>query len=83
MCRSGRFPKGTFISPNRRVWFEGETVAWQDTVDAFDPKRGRGKGRRPRASALTTTASLVSGFPALRPLPQGGEVHCSINDMPP
>jgi prophage regulatory protein len=37
--KSGRFPKGTFISPNRRVWFEDEIIAWQDAVD------GRGKGR--------------------------------------
>jgi prophage regulatory protein len=46
MEKSGRFPKSTYISPNRRVWFEDEIVAWQVTVDEFDPNRGRGKGRR-------------------------------------
>jgi prophage regulatory protein len=46
MEKAGRFPKSTYISPNRRVWFENEIVAWQDAVDEFDPKRGRGKGRR-------------------------------------
>src|SRR5436190_664479 len=50
MEKAGRFPKSTYISPNRRVWFEDEIVAWQNAVDAFDPKRGRGKGRR-RVSA--------------------------------
>jgi prophage regulatory protein len=48
--RAGKFPKSTYISPNRRVWFEDEIVAWQNAVDEFDPNRGRGKGR-PRVSA--------------------------------
>jgi predicted DNA-binding transcriptional regulator AlpA len=50
MERSGRFPRSTYISPNRRVWFEDEIIAWQKAVDEFDPCRGRGKGRRHRAS---------------------------------
>jgi predicted DNA-binding transcriptional regulator AlpA len=45
MEKTGRFPRSTYISPNRRVWFEDEIVAWQNAVDEFDPKRGRGKGR--------------------------------------
>jgi prophage regulatory protein len=49
MEQTGRFPKSTYISPNRRVWFEDEIVAWQNAVDEFNPNRGRGKGRR-RAS---------------------------------
>ncbi|MET4207711.1 AlpA family phage regulatory protein [Bradyrhizobium sp. LA2.1] len=49
MEKSGRFPKSTYISPNRRVWFEDEIVAWQDAVDEFNPRRARGKGRRARA----------------------------------
>jgi prophage regulatory protein len=51
MAKNGRFPKGTYISPNRRIWYEDEVVAWQNAVDEFNPNRGRGKGRRPRASA--------------------------------
>jgi prophage regulatory protein len=51
MIKAGRFPKPTFISPNRRVWFEDEVIAWQNAVDEFNPNRGRGKGRRSRASA--------------------------------
>ena len=46
MIKAGRFPKSTYISPNRRVWFEDEIVAWQNAVDEFNPNRGRGKGRR-------------------------------------
>ena len=51
MEKAGRFPRSTYISPNRRVWFEDEIIAWQRTVDEVNPNRGRGKGRRPRASA--------------------------------
>jgi predicted DNA-binding transcriptional regulator AlpA len=42
----GKFPRSTYISPNRRIWYEDEIVAWQNAVDEFDPSRGRGKGRR-------------------------------------
>ncbi|MFK4530135.1 prophage regulatory protein [Bradyrhizobium japonicum] len=49
MEKAGRFPKCRYISPNRRVWYEDEIVAWQNAVDEFNPKRGRGKGRH-RAS---------------------------------
>jgi prophage regulatory protein len=45
MEKAGRFPKSTYISPNRRVWFEDEIIAWQHAVDEFNPNRGRGKGR--------------------------------------
>ena len=46
MEKAGRFPKCIYISPNRRVWYEDEIVAWQNSVDEFDPHRARGKGRR-------------------------------------
>ena len=52
--KRGKFPRSTYISPNRRVWFEDEIVAWQKAVDEFDPNRGRGKGRRRRVSASLT-----------------------------
>jgi prophage regulatory protein len=45
MEKAGRFPRSTYISPNRRVWFEDEIIAWQNAVDEFNPRRGRGKGR--------------------------------------
>jgi predicted DNA-binding transcriptional regulator AlpA len=50
MEKAGRFPKSTYISPNRRIWFEDEIIAWQNAVDEFDPNRGRGKGRCTRTS---------------------------------
>jgi prophage regulatory protein len=53
MEKAGRFPRSTYISPNRRVWFEDEIVAWQNAVDEFNPNRRRGKGRR-RVSASPT-----------------------------
>jgi prophage regulatory protein len=46
MEKAGRFPKSTYLSPNRRVWFESDIIAWQNAVDEFNPNRGRGKGRR-------------------------------------
>jgi len=50
MEKAGRFPRSTYISPNRRVWFDDEIVAWQNSVDEFNPRRGRGKGRRQRVA---------------------------------
>ena len=50
MEKAGRFPKSTYISPNRRVWFEDEIIVWQNAVDEFDPRRRRGKGRRQRVA---------------------------------
>jgi prophage regulatory protein len=47
--RAGKFPRGVFISPNRKIWYETEVVEWQDALDQSDPRRGRGKGRRHHA----------------------------------
>jgi predicted DNA-binding transcriptional regulator AlpA len=44
MKKTGRFPRSTHISPNRRGWFEDEISAWQAAVDERNPNRGRGKG---------------------------------------
>jgi prophage regulatory protein len=51
MEKAGTFPRSTYISSNRRIWFEDEILAWQNAVDEFNPNRGRGKGRRARVSA--------------------------------
>jgi prophage regulatory protein len=48
MEKKGTFPKGTYISPNRRIWYEDEVVSWQNSVDEYNANRGRGKGRRRR-----------------------------------
>lgn len=50
MTKNGRFPKGTYVSANRRLWFADEVAAWQNAVDEFNPNRGRGKGRTRAAS---------------------------------
>ena len=50
MMRAGRFPKATFVSPNRRLWFRDQIIGWQSAVDEFDPNRGRGKSRPHRVS---------------------------------
>jgi prophage regulatory protein len=40
MEKAGKFPRSTYISPNRRVWLEDEIVDWQNAIN------GRGRGRR-------------------------------------
>jgi predicted DNA-binding transcriptional regulator AlpA len=44
MEKDGRFPQSTYITPNRRVWFEDEIVAWQTEVNG----RRRGSWNYPR-----------------------------------
>ncbi|WP_051396960.1 helix-turn-helix transcriptional regulator [Bradyrhizobium elkanii] len=38
--KAGKFPRSTYISANRRIWFEDEIVTWQNEIN------GRGRGRR-------------------------------------
>lgn len=47
MEKAGRFPKSTYISPNRRVWFEDEVVRWQREID------GRRRGGMQRADEVS------------------------------
>jgi prophage regulatory protein len=53
--RSGKFPRGVYIAPNTKRWFEDQVIRWQRAIAEhdphFDPARGRGKGRRRRVSA--------------------------------
>jgi prophage regulatory protein len=51
---TGRFPRSTCISPNRRVWFADQIVAWQNAVDEFNPNRGRSKERHVLSQADKT-----------------------------
>jgi prophage regulatory protein len=39
MEKKGLFPKSTYISPNRRIWFADEIIRWQEEVN------GRSRGR--------------------------------------
>jgi predicted DNA-binding transcriptional regulator AlpA len=57
MIKAGRFPRGTYISPNRRVWFADQITAWQNALDEhnphYNPHRGRGgRGRHSRLSVV-------------------------------
>jgi predicted DNA-binding transcriptional regulator AlpA len=47
MEKAGRFPRSTYISPNRRVWFADEVIAWQREID------GRARGWRAEREAAT------------------------------
>jgi prophage regulatory protein len=53
LTKTGRFPKGTYVSANRRLWFADEVAAWQAAVDEFNPNRGRGKGRRQQKRSVS------------------------------
>lgn len=46
--KQGKFPKGVYVSENRKLYVRAEVARWQRAVDEFNPDRGRGKGRRPR-----------------------------------
>jgi predicted DNA-binding transcriptional regulator AlpA len=52
MEKKGEFPKSTFISANRRVWYLDEIVAWQEQVN------GRGRGRRNQSQRERETAPV-------------------------
>lgn len=54
MEKRGAFPQATYISANRRIWFADEVVSWQNSVNEYNPNRGRGKGRRARSANPTT-----------------------------
>jgi prophage regulatory protein len=49
MEKAGKFPRSTYISPSRRVWFADEIIAWQNAVDECDSRKGR-RRRAPRPS---------------------------------
>ena len=51
MEKAGTFPKSTYISPNRRIWYADEITAWQNAVDERNPVRGRGNGRHRRIAS--------------------------------
>lgn len=49
-----KFPKGKYVSPNRKLYVRADVAQWQRAVDEFNPARGRGKGRRRRVSSSAT-----------------------------
>jgi predicted DNA-binding transcriptional regulator AlpA len=63
LIKTGGFPRGTYVSPNRRAWFADEIARWQRAIETdnpyFDPHRGRGKGRYPRGTKHTPDKDLA------------------------
>jgi prophage regulatory protein len=51
MVKLKQFPQPTYISENRRVWYEDQIIAWQKVVDNSQPQRRRGAGR-PRVKGV-------------------------------
>ena len=39
MVKRGKFPAPVFISPNKKVWFENEVIAWQSVLDEHGSRR--------------------------------------------
>ena len=48
METEGRFPKGFYVSSNRKVWFADEVIAWQNAL----PRTAAGYVRPSRAGKL-------------------------------
>jgi predicted DNA-binding transcriptional regulator AlpA len=42
--KAGTFPRSSYVSPNRRCWFQDEVVAWQNDISG----RRRGHQNRPK-----------------------------------
>ena len=64
MERTGKFPRSTYISKNRRVWFEDEICDWQHAVSEITPHR-RGKAR-PAAMAPLPAPDHAPDKPVVR-----------------
>jgi prophage regulatory protein len=50
MIKAGRFPKSTFISPNRCIWYADEIAAWQTEISGCS-RRGANHLRRSKSEA--------------------------------
>jgi predicted DNA-binding transcriptional regulator AlpA len=48
MVNRGEFPKGHFISPNRRIWYEDELLLWQKSLPA-ESRRRKKAGKPPNS----------------------------------
>jgi prophage regulatory protein len=46
LMKRNQFPRGSFVSENRRVWFEDEVIDWQRAIEANDPLRVQRLRRR-------------------------------------
>jgi prophage regulatory protein len=48
MEATGRFPRGVYILPGRKLWYEDEVAAWQAAVDGQFPRRRRPCRKNPK-----------------------------------
>ncbi|KYK50033.1 hypothetical protein A1D31_22235 [Bradyrhizobium liaoningense] len=59
MLAEERFPRGHYISPNRRVWYEDDILKWQDQLlnnqtDSLRKKRDRPKDIELKAKRVSS-----------------------------
>jgi hypothetical protein len=54
MIKNDQFPKPSFISSNRKVWFVDQIAAWQREID------GQGRGGLRKAYTKKTKAKAAS-----------------------
>jgi len=45
MIKHGQFPKPTFISANRCIWFEDVILAWQNAIEGQDRDAAKAKDK--------------------------------------
>lgn len=62
MIGDGRFPAGTFISANRRIWYDTTIAAWQDEIEGRVLTRTR-RGRKPALRVADTAPRDTSPTP--------------------
>ena len=58
MENRGRFPRGRYVTPNRKAYILAEVVKWQAAVDEYDPHRGRGR-HKPKTKADAPAAAAA------------------------
>jgi predicted DNA-binding transcriptional regulator AlpA len=56
MIKRDEFPSPSFVTANRKLWFEDEVVRWQAEVDG----RGRGRNASKNISAKSATAGAIA-----------------------
>ena len=50
--KRGAFPRGSFVSENKKIWWLDEVIAWQGEVD------GRRRGRRNHPARRSNSAKV-------------------------
>jgi prophage regulatory protein len=45
MEKQGKFPKGSYILPGRKVWFADEVAAWQEQIEGQVGRRRKARAK--------------------------------------